>query len=728
MSLRLINRTYFKEKENFEGQKEKILIIDCDNCPEKNSPSLNYKKCFKCILKNLYLHKNRNLSGLEIKKNEILIDKSMLKKFYTYFKILNKIKKEYKKIESVKKRYCIYQDFGCKLYNKDLSLISLTPNDFFDPILIFLSIKSKVEKIEKTDILDPICLKCSYKFNKNLINIIEYIENLDLIKDLKQILKQNENSNDFTYIYKNFLGIKGQIESQVEKVSLKEEISTKKLIELYKVGEYGLFDVYIHEIPFEYEKRYSIRFLIDISTQNDYQEKLIKDIASNINLVDLENTIPLENLIKIYQIQAIPYINNKYDFNPRRTEKIAFLSSLHKLNLLKLFPLLVDDKIEEIFLDSPIDKIYINHQEYGRCRTDLSLSIKEIDRIKTLLRLYSGKRLDYSNPSLKFVIKNKYFYCRFAIDIAPINLNNFGMAIRKLNKNIFTIQDLLKLRSLNPIMAGFIYFCILRRINITVTGETDTGKTTLINALDLLVPKEYRKIYIEDITESLNQSQFQRHQIKFKVDSVESMVEKKYSKQNQIKNLLHRTPDIIYLGEILTREEAEAMFHCLAAGLRGFQTIHSKDLNSLVNRFLYHFNINRSCLNDLGLLILMKKGKDGRKIVSISEITKMISNSNNLHNLIFIFNPETLNWDQNSEMFKSKAITQLKMIESLSFKSFKDFIAIYKEIFEFLLLSDKLNNEELLDLFDKINYFSYESYDSLREYWYDWKNYRTLNH
>ena len=106
----------------------------------------------------------------------------------------------------------------------------------------------------------------------------------------------------------------------------------------------------------------------------------------------------------------------------------------------------------------------------------------------------------------------------------------------------------------------------------------------------------------------------------------------------------------------------------------------------------------------------------------------MISNSNNLHNLIFIFNPETLNWDQNSEMFKSKAITQLKMIESLSFKSFKDFIAIYKEIFEFLLLSDKLNNEELLDLFDKINYFSYESYDSLREYWYDWKNYRTLNH
>jgi len=54
-------------------------------------------------------------------------------------------------------------------------------------------------------------------------------------------------------------------------------------------------------------------------------------------------------------------------------------------NLQKLFPLLLDDYIEEIFLDSPNDKLYLNHQKYGRCRTDKKFTLKEIDRIKTLL-------------------------------------------------------------------------------------------------------------------------------------------------------------------------------------------------------------------------------------------------------------------------------------------------------------------------------------------------------
>ena len=85
------------------------------------------------------------------------------------------------------------------------------------------------------------------------------------------------------------------------------------------------------------------------------------------------------------------------------------------LNLEKIFPLLIDDFIEEIFLDSPHEAIYINHQRFGRCRTDIQFSSKEIKRLKTLLRIYSGKRLDYVNPSIKLVINNKYFYLKYAV-------------------------------------------------------------------------------------------------------------------------------------------------------------------------------------------------------------------------------------------------------------------------------------------------------------------------
>ncbi len=728
MSLNLKNLYYFEEKENFEGKKEKTLILNCNNCPDKNNSFSEYEKCFECILQNFYKKRHDKLSSIFIKKFKITINELALKKYLQYFKIINKLKKYWRKIESFKDKYCIYEDFNCKLYNKDAPLLSLTPNDFFNPVFIFNSIKEKYERIKNIDIIDPTCKRCVYKI-KNILNfIIKDLINLDLIKQFKNTLKGDIDSNKLNNIYQKLLGINEQEFNNSDNAPLIKNLEPKKLIEIYKIGDYGIFDVHIYKIPFEYEKRYSLRFAIESDTQDSYINKLLRDISSNIHILELKQTISLEKLLQIYEAKATAYINTKYNFDQLISKKIAFLASLQKLNLLKIFPLLIDDNIEEVFLDSPIDRIYINHQKYGRCRTDINLSFDEIERIKTFLRLYSGKRLDYSNPSLKYVLKNKYFYCRFAVDIDPIHSNKFGLDIRKLNKNIYTIQDLIKKESLNPLMAAFLYFCILRRINLTVTGQTDTGKTTLINALDLIAPKEYRKVYVEDITESLNESEFGRHQIKFKVDSIESMIEKKFSKQNQIKNLLHRTPDIIYLGEILTKEEAEAMFHCLAAGLSGFQTIHSKDLNSLVNRFLYHFNINESCLNDLDLIIFMKKYREGRKIISISEISDYAPNSNNINNILFLFNPKTSKWDLKSDLFKTRTINQLKMVEDLSVNSFNNYLSIYQDIFQFLLNSEKLDNQELVALFDKINYFSFKSYTALYDYWQKWKKYRGLNH
>jgi flagellar protein FlaI len=393
----------------------------------------------------------------------------------------------------------------------------------------------------------------------------------------------------------------------------------------------------------------------------------------------------------------------------------------------KLFPLLIDDFIEEIFLDSPKDEIYINHQTYGRCRTEIRFNSKEIERIKTLIRLYSGQRLDFMNPIIKFVIKNKYFYCRFSIDVEPIQINNFALDIRKLNKNILTIQDLLKNGTIDPLITAFLYFNILRRKNITVTGETDTGKTTLINALDLLTPKEFRKIYIENITESLNQVEYGKHQLKYKVDSLEESLIKRYSKSNQIKTLLHRTPDTIYLGEILTKDEAEAMFHCLAAGLRGFQTIHSRDLDSLMNRFIHHFKINRSCLNDLDLIILMKKDYNERKVVGVFEIGRATEIKDALYDSIFDYDPETEKWILNKSLYETRVVLEVFKYETLNRETFLSFMKLFNEIFEFLLKNEKLGNIELVDFFHKISFFSLRSLDQLKQFWDNWKKNRSLN-
>ena len=166
------------------------------------------------------------------------------------------------------------------------------------------------------------------------------------------------------------------------------------------------------------------------------------------------------------------------------------------------------------------------------------------------------------------------------------------------------------------------------------------------------------------------------------------------------------------------------MFHCLAAGLRGFQTIHSNTIDSLINRFLYHFKINPSCLNDLGLIILMKKNQNERRIVSIAEIDFELSTKDDYYKRIFQYNPESKNWDNLKPLYETNIIKKLKKYEDINKKKFKFIISIYFDIFTSLLKIEKIKNEKLVDLFHKISFLSFKSIDLLIDFWERWKKKR----
>jgi type IV secretory pathway ATPase VirB11/archaellum biosynthesis ATPase len=720
MVINLKERVIFQEKENLAGRKENFLIIDCKKCSEKEKKFYKNKTCINCFLLNLFINKNNKFNRILISKNEILIEPEQYDLFLEYFKKLNKIKRINQKIENIRKKRCVYQEFKCKNFPEYFSLVKIHDFEFYDPVLVYNTHLKRISTIEENKIFNDFCLKCVNYLKSLEKSIAEILHPLKIIKLLNKFKCESDKSYHSLKFYKRLFSKSFQIHTEDQESKHPTLLTQGELIKTYMIGKNNLYQVYITNISFEAENKYLVRYNYQSRLEEDYIKKIIQDISNSLNIVNFDQIIPLENLINLYKRESLKILSEKYRFSKIENNKIAFISALKLLNLEKIFPLLIDDFIEEIFLDSPYDEIYINHQKYGRCRTNLKFNRREIERIKTLLRLYSGQRLDYMKPSIKHVLKNKFFYCRFALDIEPIQLNNFALDIRKLNKNILNIQDLLKNKTLNPLMAAFLYFNILRRRNITVTGETDTGKTTLINALDLLTPKEFRKIYIENIVESLNQFSFGKHQLKYKVDSYDSLLKDKYSKSSQIKTLLHRTPDIIYLGEILTKEEAEAMFHCLAAGLRGFQTIHSNNIESLINRFLHHFKINKSCLDDLDLIVLMKKDGNQRKIISISEIGNDLEIAK-LYNNLFQYNPESKKWNLLIPLFETKIVDELRRYEDLSRENFSKIIKIYADIFTFISKIKKIDNYKLINFFHRISYNSFQSYDILKNFWNNWK-------
>ena len=721
------NLNYLQAKQGIINNKKQICNIDCSECSDLIENKYTHDKCIKCVLKSLYLSRNKDFKNSSLKIHDTIINPDKIKILFNYFKKLKSIKRIWRKIENVGKNNCLYQEFNCRVDSIHNTFIPISESIIFDPISVFNFVTEKKDDIISHKSYNIECQKCSKKILGLLEVLLDILNKLGVIQDYSEFQEKNNHSKDVVNFYEKYffnLPLNSKRNQILNKFS---RISHGELIESYFSGENQIFQIYIFDVNGEYEKKYSIHYAFESKVDENYFKTVVNDAKNNLNLIEFSEIVPLEKLINVYKEKVTTFLDLKYKLSNTEKEKVAYITVLHKLNLEKVFPLLVDDFIEEIFLDSPDEKIYINHQKFGRCRTEIKFDLNDIERLKTFLRIFSGKRLDYSNPSIKVVLKNKYFYCRFAIDVGPIQVNNFALDIRKLNKNIFTVQDLLKNGTLNPAIASFLYFLILRRVNITVTGETDTGKTTLINALDLLTPKEFRKIYVENVIESLNQSKYDRHQLKYKVDSLHDQTNHQLSKQTQIKNLLHRTPDIIYLGEILTKNEAEALFHCLAAGLRGFQTIHSNNINSLINRIIYHFNIDKTCLRDLGLIILMKKNREKRFVDSITEINDNLIDNGEIYNNLFKHDPHLKKWDALRDLYDSNIVETLRKYEDLQKDKYEILFSLYQDVFDTLQKIEKLEITKLIELFDRISFQSYNSIDGLRLFWDNWKNSSSLN-
>ncbi|MFW9951507.1 MAG: ATPase, T2SS/T4P/T4SS family, partial [Candidatus Thorarchaeota archaeon] len=686
--------------KNTSNQKlEKTLQIECLKCPHLSKINQG-EICVRCLLNTLYINKKNNITSVYIQKSKANLNLEKIQLILEYFKRINVIKKSFKKIKGNIEKKCTFSEFKCDIKSYLRSFINLNKtHDFLNPIITYNQINDLIQKDLLTYNKNELCLNCKSQILQNLSELLINLQNLEIIQkfnhrnDLKQVYNTTiESFNSFLF----------GSPSSYQNYEINEKVNTNRLREEYFVGTAQSFKIEIYDIPNMYEKKYVIDFGIKSDLERDYILKVINSVTSNLKLLELSEVIPLEELISRYEIEALLYLKSKYQIALEDSKKIAFIVALRIVNLDKIFPVLLDDNIEEIFLDSPNDKIYVNHQKYGRCRTDLDFSLDEIERLKTFLRIYSGKRLDFSNPSLKAVLKNKYFNCRFAIDVKPLHAYDFALDIRKLNKNVLNIQNLIKNSTLDSTMAAFVYFLILNRVNITSAGETDSGKTTIINALDLITPQEFRKIYIENVIESLEELGYEKHQLKYQVDSLQDDTSNYPSKHNQIKNLLHRSPDLIYLGEILTKEEAEAMFHCLSAGLKGFQTIHCNNVYSLINRLLFHFKINFSCLNDLGIIIFMKKLGNRRFISLICEITANEKDHTMIVNKIFKYDPHNEKWIKNVNLYDLEVLKKIREYKVLNENQFNQQIDIYTEIFEMFKSVIDIDNSKLIKFFDQL--------------------------
>lgn len=376
---------------------------------------------------------------------------------------------------------------------------------------------------------------------------------------------------------------------------------------------------------------FEVKPKIEINNENvkDYEVFGDKGLLESIRIKIVQNLIE-ENIPE----DTLPedYINNEID-----SELVGYdLSNLernHVFNLIQneitgygpITPLLEDNAITEIMVNAP-NEIYVEID--GKIVKDETVSfINDKHIIRTIQRIVQplGRTIDSANPMVDARLRDG---SRLNAVIPPLSLKGPILTIRKFNKKLETIDDLLRRGSLTVNMARFLEVAVEAKLNIIISGGTGTGKTTLLNILSGFLGEDERIITIEDAAEL---KLHQNHVISLETRLINYEGEGEVTIRDLVRNSLRMRPDRIIVGEVRGKEAFD-MMQAMNTGHEGsLTTLHANNPIDALNRLETMILMNEMEIpvsavrgyieNAIDIIVQIDRLSDGkRKITSISEL------------------------------------------------------------------------------------------------------------
>lgn len=340
-----------------------------------------------------------------------------------------------------------------------------------------------------------------------------------------------------------------------------------------------------------------------LQIQNDYLE-LRKNMAGPLSSL-------LDRLITLEGLSLNSLLNDKLNDDPK-------LYSWGAINLLEIFLLFQNSSIIEIYCNTLNSPIIVNHIKQGKMITNLLFSNDLWESIKIQSELNSNEILSRTNPTLKTGLITPIGNLRVSIQIPPLS-NSPTLVIRRLPKTPIDHQQLIDENQVSNKTMKFLIEEILSRKNVIISGEPNSGKTTLANALLLQIPPFWRLIVLEDASEVILPSDLLPLVVKFSIPSVGK--NRILKRESEISKLLHRSPDYVFLGEIQNASDTSTMFEAFSAGIKGIGTTHSYDFDGLMMRWHNNYQIPNNMINSIDIIVITKKiHKRNEVIFGIDEI------------------------------------------------------------------------------------------------------------
>ena len=374
-------------------------------------------------------------------------------------------------------------------------------------------------------------------------------------------------------------------------------------------------------------------------------ETMMKSLT--IRLDELESkeieaylTEKVEEVIKEYEI-SIDNVTKK---------KILYYLKRESLGFGKIDPLMRDPNIEDISCDGADVPIFLYHRKYGSVGSNIKFKDEEeLSYFVVRLAQKCGKHISIAEPMLDATMPDG---SRIQMTLSTeVTAKGSTFTIRKFRADPFTPPDLIELNTMSAEILAYFWIAIENRVNALVAGGTASGKTTILNALSLFIPRESKIVSIEETREinlphpnwipGVARSGFG--------EIVQDKMVGEIDMYDLMKAALRQRPEYIIVGEIRGKE-AYVLFQAMATGHATYSTVHADSAKSLIHRLEGKpIEIPRVMLQSLDIVSIQittrVKGKRVRRCKQIIEIIDIDTTTKE------ILTNEVFRWDPIEDKF-----------------------------------------------------------------------------
>jgi len=344
--------------------------------------------------------------------------------------------------------------------------------------------------------------------------------------------------------------------------------------------------------------------------------KLILNMATEMDVVP-EDTEEFQESMKDLLQKAIR-------MGPRVTgdqlKKIEYRMQKDFIHNGKIEPLLHDPNLEDIH-SIGTRSIHVVHKIFGMLETNVMFrDLKELDAYLRLLSERIGKPVSDTNPIIDAALPDgSRINIIYSDDVSK---EGSSFTIRKFSEEPLTVTQLVEWGTLSPEMAAYLWMALEYSMNIIISGETASGKTTSLNSLLTFVNHNFKIYTAEDTPEVVVPHNVWQRLITREVGPEEARVEL----FDLIKAALRSRPDYIVVGEIRGRE-GNVAFQAMQTGHPVISTFHASSISKLIQRFTGDpINVPIRFIDNLNIalfqLLIYERGRITRRVSTLEEVLR----------------------------------------------------------------------------------------------------------